>query len=113
MSKSDTNENKELKREFESPEVEEFLREMQKRRSFTRKFGLRPSKLRMKIKKITVKETERKNSTSLELFDSEKFHKKLEENQLSEENNTENNEVKMMNQIQKKNNRKCRKYNNF
>ena len=39
-----TNENKELKTEFESPEVEEFLKRNAKRRSFTRKFGLRPFK---------------------------------------------------------------------
>lgn len=40
---SDTNENKELKREFESPEVEEFLREMQKE-GLSQEIRLRPFK---------------------------------------------------------------------
>ena len=91
---SDTNENKELKREFESPEVEEFLREMQKEGLSQENSDYDLSKLSDENKENNSEETERKNSTSLELFDSEKISQKLEENQLSEENNTENNEVK-------------------
>ena len=72
---SDTNENKELKREFESPEVEEFLREMQKEGLSQENSDYDLSKLSDENKENNSEETERKNSTSLELFDSEKFHK--------------------------------------
>ncbi len=58
MSK-DTNENKELKREFESPEVEEFLREMQKK-VFHKKIRITTFKTKDENKENNSEETERK-----------------------------------------------------
>ena len=89
-----TNENKELKTEFESPEVEEFLKEMQKEGLSQENSDYDLSKLGEISKdnnESTEQKEEQKNSSSLELFDSEKISQKLEENQSSEEKNAEQN----------------------